>query len=400
MNIGKKEERSFRADWCEKYPWLHYDVYNDSAFCHLCVIADRQGKFLASTKHNAAFISRGFTYWKEATTAFSEHQASDCHKEANEALILLPVQVQGDIGDMLSREHKGEKITNRKMFMKILQNIKFLVCQGLPLQGGNDDLDSNFIQLLQAIDCPELKTWMNKKTNKYTSNSIQNECLQIMALQIIRQVSHNIQNSMCFSIMADECTDVANKEQFTLVMRWVGKDLEGHESFIGLYEVDSITSDSLVYAIRDTPLHMSVNLSACCGQCYDGAANTSGIRNGVATQIMAEEKRAVYTHCYGHALNLAVGDAIKKSNICRSDLESAFEITKLIKFSPKRSAALDHIKAESSNEDAGPGVRTFCPTRWTVRGEAITSILENYNFLKQLWEESLEEKLLLTSKEE
>jgi hypothetical protein len=298
---------------------------------------------------------------------------------------------------MLSREHKEEKIANREMFMKILQNIRFLARQGLPLRGSKDDLDvQNFIQLLQlqAIDCPELKTWMNKKTNKYTSHSIQNECLQIMALQILRQVSHNIQNSMCFSIMADECTDVANKEQFTLVMRWVGEDLQDHESFIGLYEVDSITSDSLVYAIRDTLLRMSVNLSACRGQCYDGAANMSGSRNGVATQIMAEEKRAVYTHCYGHALNLAVGDAIKKSKICRSALESAFEITKLIKFSPKRSAALDRIKAESSNEDAGPGVRTFCPTRWTVRGEAITSILENYNFLKQLWEESLEEKLL------
>jgi hypothetical protein len=55
----KKEERSFRADWYEKYPWLHYDVNNDSAFCHLCVTADRQGKFLASTKRDAAFISVG-----------------------------------------------------------------------------------------------------------------------------------------------------------------------------------------------------------------------------------------------------------------------------------------------------------------------------------------------------
>ena len=35
----------------------------------------------------------------------------------------------------------------------------------------------------------------------------------------------------------------------------------------------------------------------------------------------------------------------------------------------------------------------FCHTRWTVRGDSITIIIENYNVLKQLWEECLGEKL-------
>ena len=29
---GKAEEQSFRADWCEKYEWLHYDAEKDAAF--------------------------------------------------------------------------------------------------------------------------------------------------------------------------------------------------------------------------------------------------------------------------------------------------------------------------------------------------------------------------------
>ena len=68
--FGKKnEERSFRAEWCEKYLWLHYNIKSDSAFCYLCMKADHKGKFLASIKRYAAFLSRGFTYWKEASTA-------------------------------------------------------------------------------------------------------------------------------------------------------------------------------------------------------------------------------------------------------------------------------------------------------------------------------------------
>ena len=135
----------------------------------------------------------------------------------------------------------------------------------------------------------------------------------------------------------------------------------------------------------------------CRGQCYDDASNMSGSRNGVATQIMTEEKLAVYTHCYGHALNLAVGEAIKQSKVCRDSMETAFEFSKLINFSPKRNAAFDRIKAEHPEDDChnGVGIRSFCPTRWTVRGVSITSILDKYTVLKQLWEECLNTTSLL-----
>ncbi len=71
-----------------------------------------EGKFVASTKRDPAFISKGYTYWKEATSAFNKHQASDCHREANEALIVLPKQIRGDIGELLSQQHQEEKATN------------------------------------------------------------------------------------------------------------------------------------------------------------------------------------------------------------------------------------------------------------------------------------------------
>lgn len=36
-----------------------------------------------------------------------------------------------------------------------------------------------------------------------------------------------------------------------------------------------------------------------------------------------------------------------------------------------------------------PGIRVLCPTRWTVRAEALRSILENYQVLLELWIESV-----------
>ena len=86
-------ERLFRAEWCEKFEWLHYDVASDSVFCYLCKTAEMQNKLLASTKKDPAFITKGFVYWKEATTAFQKYQSSKCHQEAIEALIHLSKQV-------------------------------------------------------------------------------------------------------------------------------------------------------------------------------------------------------------------------------------------------------------------------------------------------------------------
>ena len=52
-------------------------------------------------------------------------------------------------------------------------------------------------------------------TDNYVSPLIQNECLKLMTLNILRMVGKSIRDSgFYFSIMADECTDIANKEQF------------------------------------------------------------------------------------------------------------------------------------------------------------------------------------------
>ena len=71
-------------------------------------------------------------------------------------------------------------------------------CHGLALRGHTNGEDSNFTHLLHlwAFYCPEVTTWMDKETNKYMSADIQNECLQVMALDdqaldLISQATHS-----------------------------------------------------------------------------------------------------------------------------------------------------------------------------------------------------------------
>ena len=111
---------------------------------------------------------------------------SACHQEAIEAVETLPAQVQ-DISEILDASTQSGKALHRSMFKRILQNLCYLTRQGLALRVHGSGDNSNFTQLLQlrAHDCPEILTWMAKKTNKYTSAAMQNECLEVMALHIV-----------------------------------------------------------------------------------------------------------------------------------------------------------------------------------------------------------------------
>ena len=81
---------------------------------------------------------------------------------------------------------------------------------------------------------------MHSKADKYTSSDIQNECLQITALTIVRQISASIVSKGFFTIMADKYTDVANKEQFVVCIHWVDETLTDHEDVIWVYNVSTI----------------------------------------------------------------------------------------------------------------------------------------------------------------
>ena len=381
---------SFRPLWFAKWDWLHYVEDKDVVLCFTCARANNEKKLQWSANTaDLAFISKGFSNWKDATVKFGMHASSKCHKEAIMKMVTLPATTT-DIAESLSVQHKQEKLERRQCFLKVLSNIRFLARQGLPLRGHGDESDSNFIQLmkLRGQDDSRIASWLQKKTDKYTAPDMQNEIIKVMAMQTLRKIATLLQSAPFLSVMVDETTDVANQEQVVICFRWVDSKLEAHEEFVGLYQVECTQAEMLVAVVHDVLKRLNISTLKLRGQCYDGALSMRGSQSGVATQILKEEPRAVYTHCYGHALNLACSDAVKGCKVMRDALDITYEIVKLIKKSPRRDATLQRLK-EQMHEDS-PGIRVLCPTRWTVRAQALQSILSNYSVLQVLWQESLD----------
>ena len=72
----------------------------------------------------------------------------------------------------------------------------------------------------------------------------------------------------------------------------------------------------------------------------------SGKRSGVVKQIEEEEQKAIYTYCFGHALNLAANNTTKACTTLNNALDITLEITKLVKLSPRRDAIFLRLKEQ------------------------------------------------------
>lgn len=65
-----------------------------------------------------------------------------------------------------------------------------------------------------------------------------------MGLTVLRNLLVDIREAELFSLIIDEATDVRNKEQLTVCVRWVDKGLIVHEDTLELVHVPKTDSDT------------------------------------------------------------------------------------------------------------------------------------------------------------
>ena len=119
----------------------------------------------------------------------------------------------------------------------------------------------------------------------YTSKTIQNSLIEVVRQRILRDIISEVNRAKYYTIIADEVTDLSNKEQLSLALRYV---LDGRvkEVFVDftfverIMFVERITGEMLAQAILQWLATWNLPHSDICGQCYDGASNMAGARSG------------------------------------------------------------------------------------------------------------------------
>lgn len=205
------------------------------------------------------------------------------------------------------------------------------------------------------------------------------EQIEIMAHQLLRDLLTNIKAAEHFALMEDETRDISGKEQFAISIRWVTQDYVINEDLITFAEVKQTDGATLTSTLKNVLICNRLQISKCHGQAYDGASNISGHLNGVAARIQKEQPKAHYVHCVAHSLNLCLQDCGQNCITIREALTVTTELALIICASPKHLGQFRHLQEELS--PGLPGLKPLCPTRWTVRTEAIHAVIMNYSVL-------------------
>jgi hypothetical protein len=258
---GKSKVLTFQSSWFQRFPWLHYSPELKAVLCFHCAKAESLGMLSLCNNAENTFLATGFTKWKHAIEKFTVHQKSTCHINAVSQIEQLKAP---SIVSQLSAKKCLEQKDARFSLVKVFKSVRYLARQGLALRGHHNQ-DGNFIQLLNLVADNTLqcnfRSYLDRTTN-YTSPESQNEILQLLSNAVIREIVNTIKNeSTHFAIVVDGTQDCSGKEQQSICLRYVDKDLHINESFIGLYEPPDTTGKTLATMIKDALVRLDLPLA-------------------------------------------------------------------------------------------------------------------------------------------
>ena len=326
---------------------------------------------------------------KKATASFKEHESSSAHNEAAMKLARIKSD-EPDVETLLNTQKEEQQKRNRHSFLKEVSSIRVLARQGLSLRGHTEE-DGNLFQLMKARaeDDKNIEKWL--QDGAYMSHDIVNEIIKIMGNSILRKLIEEIQKTDYYAVLADETRDISNKEQLVICIRWVDSQYTVFEEPIGMFNIPQTDSAAILAAMKDVLLRCSLPIEKCRGQGYDGASNMMGRLNGVASKLKSEQPAAIAVHCLAHCTNLVLQDVCKKVKPVRDALDITREISRLIKFSPKREVLFMKNQLDASQHGEvsalGPSIKPLCTTRWTARTRALEAVLKNYTILQTTFRE-------------
>ena len=116
---------------------------------------------------------------------------------------------------------------------------------------------------------------------------------------ILADIVAEVKNSKYVSVLADEVS-CHNVEHLLLWFRFLDGECNIRE------ELERVRATDIADAIIECLENLGLSLSDLRGQGYDGASTMSGVRFCVQARIRERQPKALYTHCAGHSLNLAI----------------------------------------------------------------------------------------------
>ncbi|XP_065671304.1 52 kDa repressor of the inhibitor of the protein kinase-like [Hydra vulgaris] len=392
--------------WMEKFPWLTYSKIFDGAFCLPCVLFGCN--FPSECSLVERLFSKPFDRWNEASRYFQIHafgKTNDRSVCRNKSLHVKTAEVLFSMSSIWSAKTESIDITsqkivqsqiskNRQLLQPIIETIILCGRLGLSLRGHRDDSEfhpengefsnhtvGNFIELLhfrvKAGDkVLEDHLKYHQRNASYISKTSQNQLVRCCGEVITDTIIAEIKNSKYFSIIADEASDSSNKEQLSLVIRFVDSKFNIREEFISfLHCTNGVTGEGLFDILLKSVSDFSLDIMNCRGQSYDGAGAMAGHTKGLSSCILNLNEKASFVHCYSHRLNLAICASCNVQYV-KNLLTHVKKVSYFFNLSPSRQQKLEEHIESTVPSAVKKKLKGVCRTRWVEKVNGLDTFQE------------------------
>ena len=382
--------RRYQKKWEKDFPWLQYDPDSDGAFCKLC---RSYGRGLERT--GGVWTSKPITNWKKAVQKMRAHAKSDSNTTATQAALVC--KTSGSIAQKLQNVAEDERKLNRAAVKSFVRCAHFLARQHIPHTTTFEQL----VDLVVSCGGEPLKQFMDKakRNAMYTSHIAVVQFMEALGTWVEESLLKRLHKAPFFSVMADECTDVATIEEMSVFCHWE-ENGSPEEHFLEILHLKQANAESIYSALVECLKEKNLQISNVVGMGFDGAAAFSGKKTGVQAKIKKVAPHAFFVHCHCHMLQLACVQAANATLRIKHVYVTLIALWKFFHYSPKRAESL---KAVQNVLDL-PELKVAKPsdTRWLAHERCVRAVKISYGAiftaLESIYETSHEPEALGLSK--
>lgn len=241
----------------------------------------------------------------------------------------------------------------------------------------------NFLELIKLLSTDNailsshlLKIRNVKGRNRLTflSNVSQNKILNVLGEMVHGQILQKIKTFGVYSFIIDTTTDVANLEQFSLIVRFLNEDRDVEERLVA----SDASGLGMFNLLCDICQHFELDwVNNLCAQSYDGAASMQGCYSGVKTLIKEKNPRAIYVWWFAHILNLFVVDTCDKNTVTRIFFGNLQSLVSFMRARKRTALFIEAQKIYYPNERICK-IKNFSNTHWTSHHQVLGVICTKY----------------------
>ncbi|XP_025192639.1 52 kDa repressor of the inhibitor of the protein kinase-like [Melanaphis sacchari] len=380
---GRDVKRFVGLHHLKAHHWLVLSDLHRGLYCKYCVLFSGEYGSHQSGSQLGKLVKKPLTsfaklYGKDGY--LTTHENSKYHKDAVSAgkdFLITYHAPQLEVINQVNSQRLAQAQENRSRLRPIIETIILCGRQNIPLRGHRDDgyvldqniktiessesvssakNDGNFRELLRfrvAAGDTKLENHLkNASANAtYIGKNTQNELINACGEEVLQNLIEKVHQSRWFSIIFDETTDAAHREQMSISLRYVHNKTirEDFISFVDCYE--SIRSEDIEGKERRLSGkvlgHIVIDF-------YNCAVMSSEI-NGAVQEIRKVASYAKRCPCMNHSLN----NSLKRSNNILACQNTINKMKEIIAFSNSSAKITNVFRTLLGRSFSG-----LCETRW------------------------------------